>query len=152
MQATQIQSGIESPTGHIASVPGTPPTLLSVARFSIKHPEFTESAMRAHIFAANSLETSGGLIAGNGLIEAGAILRLGRKVLINEIRFFKWIEDQQQNSERDAARRREALRSIKRRSSPAQDRNRRSGKISPSQQMVKGAAGSSLSKSKRGPR
>lgn len=65
---------------------------LSVRQFSIRNPAFTELSLRNLIFKANKRQSSKGVIAGNGLLEAGAILRLGRKVLINEERFFNWIE------------------------------------------------------------
>jgi hypothetical protein len=39
--------------------------------------------------------SSKGDIPGNGLIEAGAIIRIGRKVLIDEACFFEWVESQQ---------------------------------------------------------
>ncbi len=40
-------------------------------------------------------ESTRGRISGNGLVQAGAILRIGRKVLLCESRFFAWIEAQQ---------------------------------------------------------
>lgn len=60
----------------------TTPTLLSVNQFAKKQPAFTNSSLRALIFN----ETS------NGLAKSGAIIRLGRRVLINEEKFFAWIE------------------------------------------------------------
>jgi hypothetical protein len=43
---------------------------------------------------ANTRKTSKGTIHGNGLIEAGAIRRVGRRVLVNPTRFFGWVESQ----------------------------------------------------------
>ena len=48
------------------------------------------------IFRAKArLDSRGCQIAGNGLGEIGAVIRLGRKVLLDEQRFFDWIDAQQ---------------------------------------------------------
>lgn len=60
------------------------PTLLTVKQFPPKHPAFTEPAIRMLIFNEKQ----------NGLADAGAIVRIGRKVLIDEEKFFDWIESQ----------------------------------------------------------
>lgn len=60
------------------------PTHLTVKQFADKHPAYTVGGLRFHIFHAHE----------NGLDEAEAILRLGRKVLIDEARFFTWVESQ----------------------------------------------------------
>jgi hypothetical protein len=64
----------------------------TVEQFSNFNPAFTEASLRNLIFKATDRQSTKGLIAGNGLLEAGAIIRIGRKVLIHEERFFKWIE------------------------------------------------------------
>ena len=70
-----------------------PRKLSTVKGFSSRNPEVcSESALRNHIFKANEREGANGTIPGNGLIEAGAIIRVGRKVLIDDERFFAWIE------------------------------------------------------------
>ncbi len=66
----------------------------TVELFSNDNPCFTPSALRNLIFKANERQSSLGVIAGNGLIECGAIIRIGRKVLINEAKFYLWIEKQ----------------------------------------------------------
>jgi len=48
------------------------PTLSTVNQFSTKHPAFTNGGLRALIFNEES----------NGLAKSGAIVRIGRKVLI----------------------------------------------------------------------
>jgi hypothetical protein len=58
------------------------PTLSTVNQFISKHKAFKEGGMRALIFN----ETT------NGLKDAGAIVRVGRKVLINEEVFFAWVQ------------------------------------------------------------
>ena len=63
-------------------------------QFSNKYPAFTEPALRNLIFKAERRQSTRGEIPGNGLIEAGAIVRIGRKVLIDEERFFEWVRQQ----------------------------------------------------------
>jgi len=59
--------------------------LLTVRQFAERHPFLTESSLRFQIFnrASNRLELS------------GAIVRLGRKILIDEERYFAWVDSQQ---------------------------------------------------------
>jgi len=56
----------------------------TVKQFSEKHPAFSVGSLRSLIFNASS----------NGLNESGAIVRVGRKILLSETRFFNWIEAQ----------------------------------------------------------
>lgn len=58
------------------------PTLSTVNQFADKQPAFTRSSLRGLIFDEKT----------NGLAKAGAIIHIGRKVLINEEKFFSWIE------------------------------------------------------------
>lgn len=57
---------------------------LTVQQFATKHPAFTLGGLRHQIFNE----------ATNGLAKSGAIVRIGRKVLINSEKFFAWIESQ----------------------------------------------------------
>ncbi len=59
-------------------------SFLTVKQLPQKHPAFTEGAVRMYIFNENQ----------NGLAAAGAIVRIGRKVLIDEEKFFNWINAQ----------------------------------------------------------
>lgn len=68
-------------------------TLLTVRQFSEKHPAFPQGSLRNLIFLAESRKTTKGTITGNGLDVA--LVRLGRKLLIDEARFFQWIDLQQ---------------------------------------------------------
>ena len=68
-------------------------SLLTVRQFSQKHPAFTEPALRSLIFQAKPRMSSKGPIEPNGLEQA--ILRIGRRVLIDEGRFFEWVGHQQ---------------------------------------------------------
>ena len=66
-----------------------------VGQLAAKHPEFSENAIRAQIFAAKprlSAKTINGntWLAGNGL--APAIRKCGRSILINEPMYAMWID------------------------------------------------------------
>jgi hypothetical protein len=56
-------------------------TLLTVRQFCTKHPAFPVQGLYTLIFN----ETK------NGLKESGAVLRIGRKVLIDPAKFFAWV-------------------------------------------------------------
>lgn len=70
-----------------------PRTLLTVRQFSNKHEAFPQGSLRNLIFLAESRKTSKGTIECNGLNVA--LVRIGRKVLIDEEKFFQWIDEQQ---------------------------------------------------------
>ena len=69
------------------------PVLSTVDQFAAKHPAFSPSSLRNLIFLASDRHTSKGLIRGNGLDKA--IVRIGKRVLIDEAGFFSWIMEQQ---------------------------------------------------------
>jgi hypothetical protein len=54
----------------------------TVKQFSERYPAFSVGSLRSYIFN----ETS------NGLSESSAIVRINRKILINESKFFAWLE------------------------------------------------------------
>lgn len=58
--------------------------LFTVQQFADRNPAFTVGGLRWQIFNSRN----------NGLDQAGAILRVGRKVLIDEDRFFAWVDRQ----------------------------------------------------------
>jgi hypothetical protein len=62
------------------------PTLSTVNQFTEKQPAFTTGGLRSLIFNEHS----------NGLAKSGAIVRIGRKVLIDDAKFFAWVESQNQ--------------------------------------------------------
>jgi hypothetical protein len=64
--------------------------LLTVKQFADKHPAFTQASLRNLIFLAAHRKTSKIIIKGNGLDIA--LVRIGRKLLIDEIRFFDWVD------------------------------------------------------------
>jgi hypothetical protein len=58
--------------------------LSTVKQFSANNKAFSESSIRAIIFNEDK----------NGLAKSGAIIRIGRKVLIDESKFFGWVAAQ----------------------------------------------------------
>ena len=66
--------------------------VFTVCQFAKRNPAFTEAALRNLIFKADTRQSTRGEIPGNGLLEAGAIVRIGRKVLIDETAFFAWVD------------------------------------------------------------
>lgn len=70
--------------------------LFTVKQLSQKHPAFSLSSLRNLLFKAKPRMTSIGAIQGNGLEKA--VIRVGRKILIDEIIFFEWLDDQKNGS------------------------------------------------------
>lgn len=57
----------------------------------------TESALRHLIFHAEpSFASDGQKTSGNGLLQAGVIIRIGRKILIDLDKFDDWLNQQRQ--------------------------------------------------------
>lgn len=67
--------------------------LSTVRQFSEKFPAFSQGSLRNLIFLADDRKTSKGIISGNGLDMA--LVRIGRKLLIDEAKFFEWLENLQ---------------------------------------------------------
>ena len=79
-----------------ATVDSAPRDLFTVAQFSARRPAWTQSALRNLILnSADRVNSRGERIPGNGLAEGGAIVRVGRRVLIDEGAFFQWVAQQQ---------------------------------------------------------
>ena len=57
---------------------------LTVQQFTAKHTAFNTGGLRSLIFNEHQ----------NGLAKSGAIVRIGRKVLVREDLFFSWVESQ----------------------------------------------------------
>ncbi len=57
---------------------------LTVQQFTAKHTAFNTGGLRSLIFNEHT----------NGLAKSGAIVRIGRKVLIDETKFFNWVSAQ----------------------------------------------------------
>ena len=62
----------------------TTPNYLTVSQFVNQHSAFNTGGLRSLIFQEHQ----------NGLAKSGAIVRIGRKVLIREDLFFSWVESQ----------------------------------------------------------
>ena len=70
--------------------------LKSVKRFVESYPDFPEGGLRYLIFHSEPRKNSKGEhIPTNGMAEAGVIVRVGRKVLLDVPRFFAWIDSLQ---------------------------------------------------------
>ncbi len=90
MQAT-------TPAAHAAPAPTgahlTPGRRLATIEQTAKLYPFTPAALRDLVFRANDRQNSRGeTIKGNGLAKAGAVVRIGRKVLIDLDGFETWID------------------------------------------------------------
>ena len=57
---------------------------LTVSQFTAKHTAFNTGGLRSLIFNEHQ----------NGLADSGAIVRIGKKILINESLFFGWVQSQ----------------------------------------------------------
>jgi len=60
------------------------PTFSTVKQLCIRHSAFNEGGIRHIIFHEKT----------NGLAQSGAIVRIGRKIIINEGKFFQYLEQQ----------------------------------------------------------
>lgn len=78
--------------------------MATVRQFAQRFPAWTEAALRNLILNAEPrLNSRGERIPGNGLSESGAIVRVGRRVLIDVRAFFgPWIAQQQQQRRKAA--------------------------------------------------
>ena len=73
-------------------------SLLTVSQFSEKHPAFTQGSLRHLIFQAKPRESQRGKVSANGLDKA--LLRMGRRVFIDEQQFFEWLDRASRNDPR----------------------------------------------------
>ncbi len=63
--------------------------IVNVAQLSAEIPAFTQSSIRWLIFKSNE----------NGLDQSGAILRVGRRVLIDSDKFVDWVRGSNQGGQ-----------------------------------------------------
>ena len=87
-----LQRQAASAPTNSAQATWSTPVLSTVAQFAERHPSFTEPSLRHLIFESKPRRSSKGQIEGNGLDRA--IVRVGRKVLIDEAKFFDWLAAQ----------------------------------------------------------
>lgn len=84
-------------TDHIVTIPQPLPRLATVENTAkvFSSAGLTPSAIRAHIFKADDRYNSRGeKIPGNGLAASGAIIRVGRKILIDLNKYGAWLTAQ----------------------------------------------------------
>lgn len=94
MQAATHQSDIGRTLAATFTEP--PRRLFTLKAFADRHASFlTLPALTNQVFKAKSRQSSRGEIPGNGLEEAGAIVRLAGRVLIDEEGYFAWIDSLQ---------------------------------------------------------
>lgn len=67
---------------------------LTIRQLSERFPAFSEPAIRNLVFCAKSRQSSKGEIPGNGL--NCAIIRVGRKVLIDAEQFQSWLQEKRE--------------------------------------------------------
>lgn len=65
-------------------------SLYTVRQFAEAEPAFSEAAIRNLLFKSESRQSSKGELMGNGLAQSGAIVRIGRKILIDRQKFIAW--------------------------------------------------------------
>ena len=100
MQQQQTQDASATPARATGlQVGALRPTLYTVEQFPTAQPAFTGPALRNLIYRAEPRHSTRGKIPGNGLLECGAIVRIGRRVLIHEEKFLAWVERQNEVSE-----------------------------------------------------
>ena len=82
---------------HYAIASDAPPRrLFTLKAFAQRHSSFlTLPALTNLVFKANQRHSSRGVVPGNGLNEAGAIVRVNGRVLIDEDRYFAWLDSLQ---------------------------------------------------------
>lgn len=66
---------------------------LTIRQLSERYPAFSEPALRNLVFCAKPRQSTKGPIPGNGLDRA--IIRVGRKVLIDAEQFQSWLREKQ---------------------------------------------------------
>jgi hypothetical protein len=77
--------------------PANPPRrLYTLEKFAERHSSFlTLGALTGQVWRSKPRQSSRGEIPGNGLEECGAIVRVNGRVLIDEARYFEWVDEQQ---------------------------------------------------------
>lgn len=73
-----------------------PRRLFTLSKFAERHSDFTTlSAITNQVFKAQPRNSTKGKIRGNGMLDFGVIVRSGRRVLIDEDAYFRWLDAQQ---------------------------------------------------------
>lgn len=73
-----------------------PRRLFTLGNFAVRHSGFTTlSGLTNQVFNAQPRHSTKGEIRGNGMLDYGVIVRSGRRVLIDEDAYFRWLDAQQ---------------------------------------------------------
>lgn len=87
---THQQTGVSNFTDR------PPRRLFTLTKFAERHSDFTTlSAITNQVFKAQTRHSTKGEISGNGMLEYGVIVRNGRRVLLDEDAYFRWLDAQQ---------------------------------------------------------
>jgi hypothetical protein len=93
-QTTQQTEASRTPATFTESPPRR---LFTLPKFAERHSSFiTLPAITNQVFKAKPRLSTKGEIPGNGMEEAGAIVRLAGRVLIDEDAYFRWVDSQQE--------------------------------------------------------
>lgn len=76
--------------------------LYTVRQFAEANPAFSEASLRWLIFNSEPKKLKNCHLESNGLAESGAILRNGRRILIDPERFDAWLRSRQHPAHRAA--------------------------------------------------
>ena len=90
----QSQQEVTPQAAHNAA--STHRSLYTLKKFAERHSDFaTLSSITNQVFKAQPRHSSKGEIPGNGMLDFAVIMRIGRKVLIDEAAYFRWLDAQQ---------------------------------------------------------
>ena len=97
MNTQTQQHSSETSQAIKAAYPELPPRrLFTLPKFAEQHSNFTTlSAITNQVFKAQPRHSTKGKIPGNGMLDYGVIVRIGRRVLIDEDAYFRWLDAQQ---------------------------------------------------------
>lgn len=98
-QTTQQPEAGRAPPAAFIEPP--PRRLFTLPKFAERHSSFiTLPALTNQIFKAKARQSTKGEIPGNGMEEAGAVVRLAGRVLIDEEAYFRWVDSQQSRGQK----------------------------------------------------
>lgn len=83
----------EATTPQVTKADTPPRRLYTLPKFAEQHSNFTTlSAITNQVFKAQPRHSTKGEIPGNGMLDFGVIVRNGRRVLIDEAAYFRWLD------------------------------------------------------------
>ncbi|MHB8495382.1 MAG: hypothetical protein ACYC9Z_10115 [Casimicrobiaceae bacterium] len=97
MQTSTANQSSETDRSIPASTRVPPPRrLFTLPKFAERHGSFiTLPALTNQVFKSRSRHSSRGHVPGNGMLDYGVIVRINRRVLIDEDAYFRWLDAQQ---------------------------------------------------------